>query len=140
MGMITYLGINFPIEDFDFLANREISLSSSLADVHALTLVQNMQMNTRYVYEISMDGELDNLNPQSKIETPVDYEEARASLENLHYILRKNIKADDFAQIYLCWSGDESEERLGEDTLLLTSENPPEVLAEERFLITFVNK
>lgn len=137
MGVVTYLGINFPVEEFNFLDNNEISLSSRRADVHALALVQNIQMNTRYVYEIVMNGELDNLNLQSKIETPIDYEEARESLRNLHSLLRENIKLGDFAQVYLCWVGDESEERLGDATLLLNKSELPDVLAEERFLITF---
>lgn len=139
MGLKTYLGLNFLIEDLLIIHSSDLVVLQNEADNMAIDMVKSMQVATRFVYVIEMTGEFDNLNPQSKIETPVDYEAARKSLQNLHTILQENIASDDFAQVYFCWSEDEGEERLGQTEISLSKNEVGEVHSEERFLITFTN-
>lgn len=139
MGIVTYLGISFPIEDFIFFKQNSIKLLENESNQNAIAEIKNVQMTSNFVYEIELSGQLDNLNPQSKIETPVDYEEARNALKNLFYTLQENIDREDYAEVYICWSGDEHEEALGSTNISLQLQELPEVLSEERFLITFKN-
>lgn len=139
MGLKTYLGLNFPMVDFLVLHHSELVIVQNEADNLAIEIVKNTHLKTRFAYVIEMKGELDNLNPQSKIETPVDYENARESLANLHSTLQENIPPNDFAEIYFCWSDDEGEEKLGQTIISLKQNFNGEVFAEERFLITFTN-
>lgn len=137
MGYVTYLGINFPIDD---LANDEfnqIKLNAKSTDRLALTTVQNEFLHTQYVYAIELPGQLDDLNPQAKIESPIDYELARESLFVLINTLREAIKSNDFASVYFCWFGDEAEKMLGAAEIDLLSSEIPEIHTEERFLIRF---
>lgn len=140
MGLKTYLGLNFPIVDLLVLHNSELVIIQNEVDYNALEIVKKTHLKSRFVNVIEMNGELDNLNPQSKIETPVDYENARESLRNLHSTLQENIPPDDFAEVYFCWADDEAEEKLGYSEISLKHSIEEEILAEERFLITFTNK
>lgn len=139
LGIVTYLGISFPIEDFIFFKQNSIKLLENERNQNAIAEIKNVQMTSNFVYEIQLNGQLDNLNPQSKIETPVEYEDARNALNDLFITLQENIEREDYAEVYICWSGDESEEALGSSVISLKLQALPEVLSEERFLITFKN-
>lgn len=139
MGIVTYLGISFPIEDFIFFNQKSIKLLQDERNQSAIAEIKNVQLTSNFVYEIQLSGQLDNLNPQSKIETPVDYEDARRALNELFLTLQENIEQGDYAEVYICWSGDESEELLGSTLISLKLQSLPEVHSEERYLITFKN-
>lgn len=140
MSIVTYLGINFQIENLTILNTDDMRLIRNQTNSYAISIVKDKQMTTSHVYEVELNGQLDNLNPQAKIETPIDYEDARKALFDLYATLQINIEKGDYAQVYLCWSGEEAEEMLGSERLSLMLEEIPEILMEERFLITFTNK
>lgn len=137
MGYVTYLGINFPVDDLTIAKDFNFHLNSEHTDRLALTTIQNEFLHTKYVYAVQLPGELDDLNPQAKIESPIDYELARESLALLILLLRNNLHANDFAAVYFCWFGDEEEKLLGAAEIDLLSSQIPEIHTEERFLIRF---
>lgn len=136
MGIVTYLGINFPIEKFIFPLENQMRLEEGL---NVDSLKENKEVMSKYLYEIVLNGQLNDLNPQAKIESPIDYENARNALYTVYKSLQSNIKEDDFAEILVCWLGEENEELLGSEQLSLKLQEIPEILMEERFLITFIN-
>lgn len=137
MGYVTYLGVNFPVDDLTIGKDLKLHFNGDQTDQLALTTVQNEFLHTKYVYAIQLPGQLDDLNPQAKIESPLDYELARESLEILIITLRNNLEANDFAAVYFCWFGDEEEKMLGAAEIDLLSLEIPEIHTEERFLIRF---
>lgn len=137
MGLVTYLGSNVPLEELQKMTQGAIHFTEQTSDRLARTTVQHHHLQTHYIYEIELNGQLDDLNPQSKIETPVHYEQARIALQQLHTALKKVITTGDIAEVYICWFGDEEEDALGEVTLSLQEDDLPEVHTEERYLIRF---
>lgn len=140
MSIITYLGINFGIENLSILNSSHLILMKKPTTNQGISIVKDKQMTSTFVYEITLNGQLDNLNPQAKIESPIDYEAARTALSELYAMLKQTIRNGDYAQVYICWAGEEAEKRLGSEQLSLNLTEIPEILTEERFLITFINE
>ncbi|GEK34798.1 hypothetical protein [Kurthia sibirica] len=139
MSFVAYLGLNYPIENVRFHNESSVKITERYSTQESSAAVLQHHLTTMYIVEIELERSLDDLNPQSKIETPVDYSEARQTLYAIIQFLRLNLQVGDYAQIYYCWTGEEAEDSLGMATVLLSELPIPDILTEERFLITFIN-
>ncbi|WP_078410747.1 hypothetical protein [Priestia abyssalis] len=111
MSIVNYLGCNFtlPISDDD--SDDKVLVGEWLINDEIKQKLKK-HLSTTQVYEILTDGHIGiKFNDDYKMRHPRSNMEAQESFLALCRLLDSYLKEGDYCELYICWAGDEEEDR-----------------------------
>ncbi|WP_144555861.1 hypothetical protein [Bacillus sp. X1(2014)] len=111
MTIVNYLGCNFNFPYSDEDSNDEISVVESPPDDEAKEKVKK-HFSTKYIFELTEDtGSGIWFNKHYRREFPKSNTESQESFLSLCRLIDNYLQEGDYCELYICWSGDEKEDR-----------------------------
>ena len=112
MSMATYIGLNFPVKLNEYYAENEVEINYVFSDEEHRNVVKQKHFSTPYIYEVSEKGEpIWQINEYQKIHSPHNYEKSKKTFQHLCHLLKELLPQGDYCEIFICWLGEEVEER-----------------------------
>lgn len=122
MSMATYIGLNFALKLNKYYTEDEVEIGYVFSDEESRNVVKQKHFTTPYIYEVSENGHpIWRMNEFQKIHSPHNYEKSKKTLLYLCNLLKELLPQGDYCEIYICWLGEEDEER--EDELKIDLNN-----------------
>ncbi|WP_409295879.1 hypothetical protein V1498_20420 [Peribacillus sp. SCS-26] len=111
MSMITYVGFNFPIKPSEDVVENEFEVYYVCPDEEHRGIVKQKHFTTPYIYEILQANPIWELTDYNKAHSPHNYEKSRKTFLHICHSLKELLPKGDICEIYICWDGEEKEER-----------------------------
>lgn len=112
MSMITYIGFNFPIKLSEDDVENEFEVDYVSPDEEHRNIVKQKHFTTPYIYEfLQFANPIWQLTDYNKAYSPHNYEKSKKTFLNLCHSLKELLPEGDFCEVYICWDGEENEER-----------------------------
>ncbi len=122
MSMATYIGLNFAVKLNEYYTEDEVEIDYVFSDEENRNVVKQKHFTTHYIYEVSEKGHpIWQMNEYQKIHSPHNYEKSKKTFLYLCHLLKELLPQGDYCEIYICWLGEEDEER--EDELKINLNN-----------------
>lgn len=122
MSMATYIGLNFALKLNKYYTEDEVEIGYVFSDEESRNVVKQKHFTTPYIYEVSENGHpIWQMNEFQKIHSPHNYEKSKKTFLYLCNLLKELLPQGDYCEIYICWLGEEDEER--EDELKIDLNN-----------------
>lgn len=112
MSMITYIGFNFPIKLSEDDIENEFEVDYVCPNEEHRKIVRQKHFTTPYIYEVlQFTNPIWQLTDYHKVNSPHNYEKSKKTFLSLCNSLKKLLPTGDFCEVYICWNGEENEER-----------------------------
>ncbi|WP_108671358.1 hypothetical protein [Peribacillus acanthi] len=112
MSMATYIGLNFEVKINEYYTEEEVEIDYVFSDEENRNVVQQKHFTTPYIYEVSEKGHpIWQMNEDQRIHSPHNYEKSKKTFLYLCDLLKQLLPKGDYCEIYICWLGEEDEER-----------------------------
>lgn len=112
--MVTYLGLNFPVELSDEYTEQDVEIDIVFSDERNRQTVKKKHLNTKFIYEISMRGEpIWHMNEYYKQNERQIYNDAKLTFLQVVQLLNDLLPKGDFCELYICWLAEEEEQQEG---------------------------
>ncbi len=112
MSMATYIGLNFKVRLNEYLTEDEVEINYVFSDEENRSVVKQKHFTTSYIYEVSEKGSpIWQMNEYQKIHSPHNYEKSKKTFLYLCSLLKELLPQGDYCEIFICWLGEENEER-----------------------------
>lgn len=122
MSMATYIGLNFEVKLNEYLTENEVEIDYVFSDEENRHVVKQKHFSTPYIFEVSeKDGPIWQMNEYQKTHSPHNYEKSKKTFLYLCHLLKELLPQGDYCEIYVCWLGEENEER--EENLIIDLKN-----------------
>lgn len=114
MSMATYIGLNFEVQLSEYLTKDEVEICYVFSDEENRGVVKQNHFTTSSIYEVSEKGHpIWQMNEYHRIHSPHNYEKSKKTFLYLCHLLKELLPQGDYCEIYICWLGEEGEEREG---------------------------
>ena len=111
MSIVNYLGCNFSLPLSSDDSEDKILIGDCFADEEMKQRVKK-HFSTRFIYEVYTNkGSGIWFNKHYKKDYPKSNSEEQESFQALCQLIDSYLKEGDYCQLYICWVGDEEEER-----------------------------
>ncbi|KKK36077.1 hypothetical protein WQ57_21395 [Mesobacillus campisalis] len=111
MTILNYLGCNFILPYSEGDSDNKILIMESISGDEALASVKK-HFTTKYVYQLFAPwGSGIWFNKHYRNEYPKSNTESQESFLSLCHLLDANLQAGDYCELYICWAGEEGEDR-----------------------------
>lgn len=122
MSMVTYIGLNFPVEINDDYTEEVVNITYVFSESEDRQIVKNQHFTTLFVYELETKGDhIWDMHNDKKILSP------------------HNFSKGDYCEIYICWNGEEAEDSKKKLDLKLEQIPIEQIEIYEKCLITLKN-
>jgi hypothetical protein len=112
MSMATYIGLNFAVKLNEFYTEDEVEIDYVFSDEENRNVVKQKHFTTPYIYEVSEKGHpIWQMNKYQKKQSPHNYEKSKKTFLYLCHLLKELLPRGDYCEIFICWLGEEDEER-----------------------------
>lgn len=112
MSMATYIGLNFSAKLNEYYTEDEVEIDYVFSDEENRNVVKQKHFTTPYIYEVSEKGNpIWQMNEYQKIHSPHNYEKSKKTFLYLCNLLKELLGQGDYCEVYICWLGEEDEER-----------------------------
>lgn len=137
MTIFNYLGCNFKLPFSDINSNNKVLIIENFQDDEAIEKVKK-HFSTRYIYEVSTDsGSGIWFNQDYKRDYPKSNKESQESFLKLCELLELYLQEGEYCELYICWAGDEEENRNAEldQTFILNKSEINDIEIYEKTLL-----
>ncbi|MET3195213.1 hypothetical protein [Bacillus sp. OAE603] len=111
MTIVNYLGCNFKVPFSEEDSDDKILIYEEFQDEAAIENVKK-HFSTKFVYQFLTDsGSGIWFNNNYMREYPKSNSESQQSFQALCQFIYSYLKEGDYCELYICWSGDEEEDR-----------------------------
>lgn len=112
MSIATYIGLNFTVKLNEYITEAEVEIDYVFSDEENRNVVKQKHFTTQYIYEVFEKGHpIWQMNKYHKINSPHNYEKSKKTFLYLCHLLKELLPQGDYCEIYICWLGEEYEER-----------------------------
>ncbi|MFF2175568.1 hypothetical protein ACFVT8_03745 [Lysinibacillus sp. NPDC058147] len=140
MSIATYIGLNFPVKLNEYYTEDEVEIDYVFSDEEDRDVVKQKHFTTPYIYEIYEKGNpIWQMNAYQKIHSPHNYENSKKTFLYLCHLLKELLPQGDYCEVYICWLGEEDEEREGELKIDLNNPQIEAIDIYEKYFIRIEN-
>lgn len=140
MSMVTYIGLNFPVKLNEYYTEDEVEINYVFSDEENRNVVKQKHFTTPYIYEVSEKNEpIWHMNEYQKIHSPHNYEKSKKTFLYLCHLLKELLPQGDYCEVYICWWGEEDEERENELKINLNNLQIEAIDIYEKYFIRIEN-
>lgn len=140
MSMVTYIGLNFPVEINDDYTAEDVNITYVFSESEDRQMVQDQHFTTPFVYELQTKGDyIWDMHNDNKIHSPHNYEKSKRTFLQVCDFLKKVLPKGDYCEVYICWNGEEAEDSKKTFELRLAKLPVEQVEIYEKCLITLKN-
>ncbi|MFT9818147.1 hypothetical protein [Lysinibacillus sp. NPDC056185] len=140
MSIATYIGLNFPVKLNEYYTEDEVEIDYIFSDEEDRDVVKQKHFTTPYIYEVYEKGNpIWQMNEYQKIHSPHNYENSKKTFLCLCHLLKELLPQGDYCEVYICWLGEEDEEREGELKIDLNNPQIEAIDIYEKYFIRIEN-
>lgn len=133
MSLASYIGCNVQLQVNDSESEELIYIGACFAGDEELGSVRKYQFSTPFVYEVSSHWGIE-ITEYINEDT---LNESKQKLLELCKIMDKYLQKGDYFELYSCWIGEESDQRVGKVTLPIYGFNIDQLVLPEKTLVRF---
>jgi hypothetical protein len=133
MSLASYIGCNVQLQVNDSESEELIYIGACFSGDEELDSVRKYQFTTSFVYEVSSHWGIE-ITEYINEDT---LNEAKQKLLELCKIMDKYLQKGDYFELYSCWVGEESDQRVGKVTLPIYGFNMEQLVLPEKTLVRF---
>ncbi|MFE3573201.1 hypothetical protein [Lysinibacillus sp. NPDC059133] len=140
MSIVTYIGLNFSVKLNEYYTGDEVEINYVFSDEEDRDVVKQKHFTTPYIYEVCEKGNhIWQMNEYQKIHSPHNYEKSKKTFLYLCHLLKELLPQGDYCEVYICWLGEEDEEREGELKFNLNNPQIEAIDIYEKYFIRMEN-
>ncbi|MFC0236417.1 hypothetical protein [Fictibacillus phosphorivorans] len=133
MSLASYIGCNVQLQVNGSESEELIYIGACFAGDEELGSVRKYQFSTPFVYEVSSHWGIE-ITEYINEDT---LNESKQKLLELCKIMDKYLQKGDYFELYSCWIGEESDQRVGKVTLPIYGFNIDQLVLPEKTLVRF---
>ncbi|MFL1996106.1 hypothetical protein VYF65_001555 [Lysinibacillus irui] len=97
MSMVTYIGLNFPVEINDDYTEEDVNITYVFSESEDRQIVKNQHFTTLFVYELETKGDyIWDMHNDKKILSPHNYEKSKRTFLEVCDFLKKVLPKGDY--------------------------------------------
>lgn len=99
MVMVTYIGLNFPVEINDDYTEENVNITYVFSESEDRQIVQDQHFTTPFVYELQTKGDyIWDMHNDNKIHSPHNYEKSKRTFIQVCDFLKKYFRKEIIAK------------------------------------------